>query len=334
MKREPIAVVVWAAEQDRAFKSAQHLNAPIYYAHILFFQRNIPILVPLRYLVQAIKTWAILLKKRPRVVHVTNPPIFAPLTVFLYSRLFGAAYIMDTHSPALYSHKWGWTLPLQRLMARGALVNITDQDRFKKMFEDWGAKAIILPKPPGKQRRSTLQTLPLDPGCFCVTVVNTFGPDEPLLPIFEAAVHLTEVHFYVLGNTRLADKALLASAPPNITFTGYLHKEEYWEQLLRSDAVMTLTTYPYSLLAGGQDGMIVGKPLILSEQPVLQDYFTKGAVFVDNTARGIIKGVRETELYEDRLREEVIELSEEKRQEWESRFQELRNLVQTVPGIA
>jgi glycosyltransferase involved in cell wall biosynthesis len=310
------------------------LNAPIYYALVLFFRRNIPILVPLRYLVQAIQTWAILLKRRPKIIHVTNPPIFAPLTVFLYCRLFGAAYVMDTHSPALYSRKWGWTLPLQRAMARGALVNITDQERFKHMFEGWGAKAIILPKPPGKQRRQDTQILPLDPGCFNVTVVNTFGPDEPLLPIFEAAVHLTEVHFYILGNTRLADKALLQSAPGNVTFTGYLHKEDYWNQLLRSDAVMTLTTYPYSLLAGGQDGMVVGKPLILSKQPVLTDYFTKGAVFVDNTARGIIKGVREAELHEERLRDEVIELSEEKRREWESRFQELRSLVQTVPGKA
>jgi glycosyltransferase involved in cell wall biosynthesis len=327
MQKEKIIVLVWGTNQDRAYKSAQHLNAPLYNIHTVFFRRNYRLLVPLRYLVQAFSTWRLLFQKRPEIIHVTNPPIFAPLCVFLYCRLTGAAFVMDTHSPALYSRKWSWILPLQRAMARAALVNIVDQERFKDLFEGWGARAIILTKPPAKQRPTQQRSVPTEPGKFIVTVVNTFGPDEPLLPILEAAQGLPDTHFYITGDTDMADKALIASAPPNVTFTGYLYRETYWDQLIRSNTVLTLTTYHYSLLAGGQDGMVVGKPVILSRQPVLTDYFTKGAVFIDNTAEGIIAGVTAARQNEDRLHREIMELSEEKRQEWTSHFQELRKVI-------
>src|SRR5437762_310215 len=146
MDKQHLIAIVWAPYEARTAMFAQRLNAPLYNIHYLQYKR--PLVAPIKYVAQWLKTWQILMQKRPRIVYVTNPPIFAVLCVFVYCRLMGATYIMDTHPPALYSRKWGCTVPLQRLMARFAFVNVVDQDRFKTLFESWGAKALVLENPP------------------------------------------------------------------------------------------------------------------------------------------------------------------------------------------
>jgi glycosyltransferase involved in cell wall biosynthesis len=319
--------VIWSPRIDRASKIASAIGAPIYHVYYVFLGRNWPIFAPVRYGVQAVKTWRILRQVRPRVVHVTNPPVLAPLCVAVYCRLNGASFVMDTHSPALFSRKWGWTKPLQRVLARRALVNIVDQTRFRNQFEEWGARAVIVEKGPSMVPYTRQPSNPLNPDSFNILVVNTFAPDEPVLPIIEAAASLPECHFYVTGDLVYADQNILGGAPPNITFTGWLHRDEYWNTVHYSRAVISLTTWPYSLLAGGQDGLTEGKPLILSDQPVLRDYFSRGTVFVDNSAGSIVEGVRCVQQNEDELKREIAELAGEKARLWEERIRALREAV-------
>jgi glycosyltransferase involved in cell wall biosynthesis len=233
---------------------------------------------------------------------------------------------MDTHSPALYSWKWAWTVPLQRALCKPALVSIVDQGRYKRLFESWGAKALILERPPLRIPSDSLERI-ANADQFGVTVVNTFARDEPLDIILGAADQLPEVRFTVLGDTSLARKSLLRSAPDNVEFAGYLLGNVYWSQLYSSRAVIALTTYPYSLLGGAQEAMALGKPLILSRQPALMDYFTKGAIFVDHSVTSIVCGVQELQDREHHLTQDMVELAVEKEKRWNTAFQELLALI-------
>ncbi len=329
MKTESnVLVIAWREHLDRATMFAQHFGAEMVHISYMPMKSNPSWLVPLRYAVQWLMAWKVLFSKRPRFVHVTNPPFVAALNVWLYCRITGSKYIMDTHSPALFSKKWGWTLSLQRFVAKRAAMNIVDQDRFKALFESWGARAVILTKPPGTPIRIPEDKIVSDPrGSYPVMVVNTFAPDEPLRPILEAARSLPDVKFYVTGNTQMADSALIDTAPDNVIFTGFLGREAYWRQMHDARAVIVLTTYPYSLLGGAQDGMVLGRPLILSRQPSLVDYFTKGAVLIDNTSDGIITGIRETRQQEETLKQQIQELAVEKRELWQTNFQGLQRMV-------
>ena len=58
-----------------------------------------------------------------------------------------------------------------------------------------------------------------------------------------------------------------------------------------SNAVIVLTTSDYTMLCGCYEAVSAEKPLITSKREVLEDYF-KGAVFVDNTADEISKGIK------------------------------------------
>jgi glycosyltransferase involved in cell wall biosynthesis len=321
-----IAVIVWAAVQDRAKAYAQVLNAPVYFVSRRPFGSNARLLTPLRYFLQALETLGILWRQKPALIHVTNPPFLAPLIVYLYCCLTGAKYIMDTHSPAMYSRRWGWTFPIQRYLARRAYLNVVDQERYRKRFEAFGARTIVL------QRPAVDVHLPPPIGHASgkpieITVINTFAPDEPLQPIYQAADSLKDVHFYVLGDKRFAPPGAFDQVPENVTFTGYLRGDDYWQRIVSSNAVMCLTTYPYSLLAGGQDGMRAGIPLIISRQPVLTDYFTDGTVFVENTAESIVEGIQQIRCREQDLRREITELSGQKRSLWQTNFQVFDQIV-------
>jgi glycosyltransferase involved in cell wall biosynthesis len=325
-KKRRILAMVWAPEEARTEMYARNLNAPIYHVHYLLYKR--PWVAPLKYIAQALKTWLILFRERPRVVYITNPPVFAPMCVWLYCLLTGNKFIMDTHSPALYMPKWAWSVPLQRFLIKRALMNVTDQLRFKEQFEEWGGKAVILEKPPKLPPPNAPKDLVMANGFFDVLVVNTFASDEPLDPILDAARQFENARFFITGDTSMAKPGTVENAPKNCIFTGYLRGSAYWDQIYRSRAVMVLTTFPYSLLGGAQDGAAISKPLILSKQPALEEYFTKGAVFVENTVQGIAGGVRAVITREDALSREVEELIHEKDILWHRNFAELTKLIE------
>ncbi len=323
-----VLVIAWREHLDRATMFAKHFGAEMVHISYMPFKSNPRWFVPVRYAVQWVMAWKVLFSKRPRYVHVTNPPFVAALNVWLYCVLTGSKYIMDTHSPALFSEKWVWALPLQRFVARRAAMNIVDQQRFKQLFESWGARATILTKPPGTpiQVPESEQEKEAE-GIYPVMVVNTFSYDEPLEPILEAARKLPKAKFYVTGNTAIADKALLATAPDNVVFTGFLDREAYWKRMCSSRLVIVLTTYEYSLLGGAQDAMVLGLPVIVSRQPALVDYFTKGVIFVENTGDGIVNGIDEAQQHEEILKQQIHELAVEKRILWQTNFQGLRKMV-------
>lgn len=323
MSQGGIAAILWAPYEKRTTFFARRLGATLYNVHYLRYKQ--PLYAPFKYPPQCLKTWAILARQRPTAVYVMNPPVFAALSVSMYCRLARANMVMDTHPPALFSRKWRWSVPLQRALARRAFVNIVDQERFRWLFAGWGARAVVLTDPPVSLPATALAET-VDPE-FSVTVINTFAPDEPLAPVLAAARRLPDVRFFILGDVNRADKTLLHAAPGNIVFTGYLLGDAYWRRLSTSHCVMALTTYPHSLLGGAQEGMAAGRPLLLSRQPALIEFFTKGAVFVDHSTESIVQGVGAVRQQEQRLAADIAQLELEKQQAWEIDFQELLALL-------
>lgn len=324
MNQGGIAAVVWAPQEGRTERIAEYLNAQLHHIHYLRYKR--PLLAPIKYIPQCLKTWSVLRKQKPEAVYVTNPPVFAALSVYIYCRFSGAKFLMDTHPPSLYGKKWSWSVPLQRALAKRAFLNITDQEKFKELFESWGAKTSILRHPPFDIPNKHLKNIDT-PNMPSVTVVSTFAEDEPVDLVVEAAKQIPEVRFFILGDVALADKALIESAPENVVFTGYLLHEDYWNRLYSSSAVMVLTEWPYSLMLGAEEGMALSKPLILSKQPVLTEHYTKGTVFVEHTVEGMSAGIQTALNQEQLLSQEISELAEEKKEMWSNSIQEILSLI-------
>lgn len=323
MRHGGIAVVIWHANSPHAEHLAQRMGAELYCIDFVKLKKRS--LLPIRYILQWLATWVALFRQRPDCVVVINTPAFAPLCVGIFCFVFRTPYILNVHGHSLMG-KWAWAVPLQRILARYALVNIVQQDLHQCLYQRWGAPIIRLERAPMSAPATT--TAPaLEQGHYVITVVSTFASDEPLELVVDAARQVSDVHIYVLGDKARAPKELLAQAPSNVTFTGFLRGRDYWDQLNASHAIMTLTTTPYSMVSGGIEGMALKKPLILSRQPALTAYFTKGAVFVDHSVAELVDAIKQVRAQHSQLENEIGELLAEKQARWDATLSRLMELI-------
>jgi glycosyltransferase involved in cell wall biosynthesis len=301
--------------------------APIYVSYLKTEQ---PLMAPLKYGPQLLTTLRRLAETRPELVFVMDPPPFATAAVFLHCLRSKARYVMDCHSGVFEGNRWRWSLPLQRFFGRRAAAVIVTNPADAAAASSWPANAIIMGDPPPVAASVPDDTVPLRSGANkppLVFVIVRFGKDEAIEQTLEAARRLPNVRFLVSGDARRARPEWLTGHPANVRFTGWLRHTEFLRYVRVANAVLTLTTQENAILQGGWEAMFMGQPLITSNSPVLRWYFGQGAVFVDNTARGIAAGVDQALAREDELRREMRGLRAEKARGWRNERQQLERLL-------
>lgn len=324
MTNVDVVALVWAPFEARTASYSTWLNAPLYNIHYLRYRHRA--YAPFKYPLQWLKTWYEMVRVRPRYIYVTNSPTFAGLSVYTYCLFTHTQYIMDTHTPNLLGPRWKWSAPIQRFLARRARMNIVDQESIAQIFQSWDAPVMVLENPPKDIPKQWLTKVDPDkPIEF--TYVGTFGGDEPIEVVTDAARQLPNIQFYILGDISRANQSLIDNSPENVIFPGFILKEDYWGLLSRSRGIITLTTYPFSLLGSAQDGLHIKKPVILSKQPTLELFFTKGAVFVEHTTNSMVEGIQTFLENENTLNEEIAELYDETSEKWQQNFKELQNII-------
>ena len=301
---------------------AQHLGATMHF--IYFGPTSRLIQTPVRYVVQALQTWRVLRQDRPDVVFVQNPPIFCVLVAFLYAQRYGAQYVIDSHTGSFLSSKWRWSVGLHRQLSKGALATIVHNTSQEKIVKEWGCRYLVIGYTPGSYPLG--EGFGLD-GEFNVAVVSSFRKDEPIDLVFGAAALLPEVRFYVTGDSTRIARPLLSKKPGNCCLTGYLSYERYVGLLREVDAIMVLTTGDHTLLMGAFEAVSLGTPLIISDWPILRDYFSLGTVYVPNTVEGICEGLCLARSEQTELQQGILALQEQLQTEWVRKFTELWRLL-------
>lgn len=314
--------LAWAPYSRRNQVFAKSLGGTHHCVHYLRFQT--PIYAPVKYALQAIRSFYILSRERPRVVYVQTPPVFCGMVVDFYCRWHRARFVLDHHS-AIFARKWRWALPLQKFLARRAMTNIVTNSHWAEVVHDWGANALVmgdpfLPLPEGKP-------YPLKTG-FNIVFVGTFGLDEPIDAVVEAVRGLENVNLYITGYPHHRPKSFFQNLPPHVRCTGFLPNEQYVGLLQTADAIMALTTRDHTLQLGGCEAVSSAKPLITSDWPFLKEFFFGGTVYVKNTPDGIQEGILFMMRNYQRLASEIFKFRDNGRKIWNEQFAELNNLIQ------
>lgn len=316
--------MVWGppSHGPRSRVFASELGIPI---EFIYSTRRRGILVaPWKYTYQAVMTARVLMRRRPSLLFVQSPPSFAVLAAWFYGVVSGSRYVIDAHSGAFLSAHWERPRWLRRFLARRALSTIVTNDRFAEQIRDWGGTANVLRDIPTVFPAG----VPLSRDeRFTVMVVSTFAADEPLDQIIEAARSLRDVHFYVTGNVKRADPAVLEGAPENVEFTGFISDEVYYGTMSTADAVLCLTTRDNTMQRGACEALSMGRPVITSDWGLLRDYFSRGTVHVDSTAEAIAEGVRRMRADHERMSFEIRDLQRRQRDEWNDASEALARLI-------
>jgi glycosyltransferase involved in cell wall biosynthesis len=278
-----------------------------------------PLTIPIKYPWQTVATARLLRGAAQRELWVMDPPSPLVAMVGATARRRGLPLVVDMHTVAFYAREW---LLLRRLelpaLRRAAAVLVTNEPLARRV-RSWGARAFVLPDP--------LPEPPTglgEPGAGGeVTVVATYSKDEPLDLLPEVARRLPDVRFAVTGDPH----GDLSAWPRNLRPTGFLSDEEYWRQLQRSAAVVVLTTRPHTLLSGGYEALVLGRPLVTSDHDVLRDYFGDAAVYAAATTMSLRDAVVEVLDNAATLGGRIATLRPARETEWERAAARLRAAV-------
>ena len=245
---------------------------------------------PLRYALSAAETAAYLIRRRPRAIIATNPPIFPGWIALAFGRLTRAPVLLDSHPGGfgLQGDRLSGRLqPLHRpLVARVDATLVTDGELGDRV-RDWGGRAEIVHEappawpPPAPRSRAAR---------FVVLYICVFQRDEPVREVLEAARRMPDVAFRVTGDLRRRDPADGPAAPANVEWVGFLGPRDYMDAIVAADAVLVLTTEPTSVVRGGYEAVWAHRPLVVSDFPGLRSVFPD-AVHVANEAGAIARGI-------------------------------------------
>jgi glycosyltransferase involved in cell wall biosynthesis len=335
--RPKIACIAWVREDSRSSSIARALDGEARTFYDLGLHAK-P-LVPLRYVLSAVRTVAYLLRRRPRAVMIQAPPVPAVAIVWAWSRLAGVPLLIDSH-PASFGTEdaradrvmrpvLAWLVP----RAAGCIVTTP---RLGEQISRWGGRPIVVHEAPMPWADRVRQR-----GCSGerrVLFVCTFAPDEPVMQALDAAARLPEVKFAITGDLRRLPEPARRAAPDNVQWVGYLNGADYVLALERADVIMSLTARAESVARSAHEGVDALRPMVISGGPHMRDLFPC-AVFVENQAESIAVGVAEALRRCEELSERAIEARSLQHRRWREQLADIHAALDAArtgrrPGTA
>ena len=259
---------------------------------------------------------------------MTNPPAVAGITGLVLARLCGARFVLDSHPGsfgALGDRTSARLQRVQRFLTRRADLSLVAAPCWASIVESWGAKAIVVHEAPSADpyRPSVNQA---ESRRFSALCVGRLAPDEPTAAVVAAAAEVPEIDFLVTGDPARCPLEIIAAAPENCHFVGFLAPEEYGQAVVDSGVILSLTTDAGSVMRSAYEAVYAERPLIVSAGPLAEDLFPY-AIATQNDAASIAASVRAAA---DR-RAELLELAPAARalqlERWERQLKEIRSFL-------
>jgi glycosyltransferase involved in cell wall biosynthesis len=173
------------------------------------------------------------------------------------------------------------------MVSRVSSSVVTTKD-WVDVVASWGGRADLLHEAPGEW---DLRPVPERPAKPVVLVVGIFGGDEPVAEVLTAAASVGDVGLRMTGDVGRLAPGVQASAPDNVSFVGFLGPADYRSAVYDAHVVLTLTTEPTSVMRAACEAVFAGRPLIVTDWPVLREFFPH-AIHVHNDPADIARGIR------------------------------------------
>lgn len=176
----------------------------------------------IRYAYLLSKTLLVLLREASQLVIIQSPSIVLAFFMVTFGKFFISRVIVDAHNEGImpFYKKYLRFLPVYRFIQRRSdLTIVTNKNLAAEVRRNGGTPIVLEDRVPKFDRFSRI---PLE-GKFNVVFICTFEKDEPYQEVVQSA-HLLDPHvfIYVTGRHEKVASELVAAAPSNVIFTGFL----------------------------------------------------------------------------------------------------------------
>jgi len=323
MTKKKLVFVTWLDYSSRAESVANVLDAKSVFIGNVRKKKNmfISFILYFSYTYQNIK---ILRKLKPDILIITNTTWVVTLVNFLYAKITGTKLVLDSHSCAFDHVFIKYPLFMSIFFAKYSTLSFVTNKTHFNLLTQKGANALILSDIPFEDKLKDKKIIKLGEK-FNICYICTFSYDEPYYELIEAARKLDDVQIYITGNYVMAN--INPEEYKQVKFTGYISNEEYRSLLKSAHAIITLTRNEDTMQRAGSEAVSAGKPLIISDTKMLKNYFTKGTIFVDNTADGIVEGIQKLRKNYNLYASEILQFQEDRRNNFVNKLNEVKEYL-------
>jgi glycosyltransferase involved in cell wall biosynthesis len=280
-----------------------------------------------RYWTLARRTFGIVRREKPGTIYFQNPSIvLATLIVTMkVLRLTRATIVGDYHNAGVHPPVLKWLVPW---LVRHADLTLVSNANLGAEITAMGGRALAMPDPipalePAASRAGNAS--------FEVLFVCSWADDEPIADVLRAARALLDsepdLTVSITGRPKLEKIGWHDPVPANVKLTGFLSEHDFDRKLTHADAILDLTTRADCMVCGAYEAAAAEVPMILSDNPPTREYFSKGALFTDNSAESIAALIREMRAHHAKFRREVVEIKQHILQREQDGFARLAALV-------
>src|SRR5690606_25918792 len=270
----------------------------------------------LRWVEQAVDTLKLLRRHKPEILFVQNPSLSLTVLAILSRRVYKYCLVVDGHNEGVRPfHRRGLFVAwLTRRVLRSADVTIVTNVSLAQDVSAAGGRPLVLPDclpvPLPTPKSRLMQDAP------DVAVIASFRSDEPIAAILAAAATMPEIRFVFSGDARRFRRNGHA-LPPNVHLPGYLVEKMYWQLLTQARVICDLNLKSDCLVCGAYEGLALGKPLVLSDNPPIREIFGRVAVLTSNDPESIAIALRKALEQCDQLSANATEVREVFRARWQ-----------------
>lgn len=279
--------VAWTRYQRRAESMKDFFNYSVAYMPGPKTRKS-----PLRLLVSYFgRAWRLLkatVTLQPEVLWIQAPPNFVIHLAWLSRLLSGGRMklVADLHNAAL-ARPW-IQVPLTRRLLNTFDVILVHNEHVRLAALKAGLNPKVLAVLEDRVPRFEVRPPSTETGRPTVVMPCSFHADEPIEAVLATAKALPQVDFLITGDRAKAERlGYLKSAPENAIFTGFVATPAFNTLILDSFAVLCLTTRDGIQLSAASEALGAGKPMILSDTPLLRSLFGPAALFTDNSVESL-----------------------------------------------
>ncbi|EKE05268.1 MAG: hypothetical protein ACD_19C00377G0003 [uncultured bacterium] len=284
--------LVWGRFQRRSESLAKIFGLDIRYYYFLWEDRGV-MFKAFAYIMKFIKTLYHLFYFRPKFVFIQLAPAPLLYLTFIYCTITRSYYISDCHNSMIYDGPFARWPFVNYLLNRSFILLVHNED-VQKIAEQKNLSSRVLLDPLpildlSRDIREIAGVRIKNEEYFIVP--GSLGDDEPITEIFEAALKVPDALILLTGNENKLSFELKNRAPKNVKFTGFLSEPEFNLLYANSKAAIVLTTREGTQPSGAAEAIALGVSLIISDLLITQKLYKNIAIFVENHAGSIAKGI-------------------------------------------